>query len=277
MMERHANPDDFDLYALDALDGEEKLVFEAHLRGCAACQRELAEARGRASLLGLAADPVAPPPSVKSALMQRVHTEGSASQASTQARLPQPALIPPRPSQPKKKHWGLRFSLAFAAAAVILALAVTWLWKQDQQRARDIEQLRAQLDAVQSQATQSAFAMHAFGQVVAAPDTSTVTLQQQAGGPPGQAHVLYNARLGLIVYSGQISPAPAGKSYQLWLVPAQGAPVSVGLLDASQQNGAVVVQLHPAVAAQAFAVTLEPLGGRPQPTGPKVLVGALNS
>ena len=41
-----------------------------------------------------------------------------------------------------------------------------------------------------------------------------------------------------------------------------------------QQNGAVVVRLTPGLAPKAFAVTLEPFGGRPQPTGPMVLVGA---
>jgi anti-sigma-K factor RskA len=116
-----------------------------------------------------------------------------------------------------------------------------------------------------------------MGQVSGAPDTAVITLLQQAGGPPGQAHVLYNARMGLAVYSGQIAPAPAGKSYQLWLVPANGSPVDAGLVEANQQNGAVVVHLSPGVAAKAFAVTLEPEGGRPQPTGPKVLVGAANS
>jgi anti-sigma-K factor RskA len=137
--------------------------------------------------------------------------------------------------------------------------------------------LRAQLDAAQAQAAQDAANLRAFSEVMAAPDTSTVTLQQQAGGAPGQAHVLYNARLGLVLYSGEIAPAPAGKSYQLWLVPAQGTPVSAGVLAANQPNGAIVVRLQPGVPAQAFAVTLEPEGGRPQPTGPKVLVGAVGS
>jgi anti-sigma-K factor RskA len=45
------------------------------------------------------------------------------------------------------------------------------------------------------------------------------------------------------------------------------------LVEANQQNGAVVVHLTPGLVAKAFAVTLEPQGGMPQPTGPKVLVG----
>jgi anti-sigma-K factor RskA len=275
MTERHANPEDFDLYALGALDGEEKQTFEAHLRVCPACQRALAEARGQVSMLGLSAAPVAPAFSVKSALMQRIHAEGKPAPQRAVPSQPRPAQSIPVTA--KKKSWGLRFSLAFAAATVILALATSWLWKQNQQHREEIRQLRAQLNAVQTKAAQDAETLRESSEVMGAPDTVPVTLQQQAGGPPGQAHVLYNARLGVVVYSGEIAPAPAGKSYQLWLVPAAGAPVDAGVLAANPQAGAVVVHLAQGIAAQAFAVTLEPLGGRPQPTGPKVLVGALSS
>lgn len=39
MTEPHANPEDLDLYALGALEGEEKQRFETHLRACPSCQR----------------------------------------------------------------------------------------------------------------------------------------------------------------------------------------------------------------------------------------------
>lgn len=264
MSQNHANPEDFDLYALGALDGEEKRAFEAHVLACSQCRQQLAEARGRASLLGMASAPVAPPPAVKSALMQRVHAEVSMNQQQ------------PVSTQRPHKRWGLRFSLTFAAATVILAFATFWLARDDSQKRHDIQQLQAQISAVQATASKDDATMRAYADVVAAPDTVSVTLQQQAGGPPGQAHVLYNERMGLAVYSGQISPPPAGKSYQLWLVPAAGAPVNAGLVAANQQNGAVVVHVAQGTPAKAFAVTTEPQGGSPQPTGPKVLVGALN-
>ncbi len=258
MTEPHANPEDFDLYALGALDGEEKQAFEVHLGVCSPCRQQLAAAQQRTSLLGLAAPPVAPRPQVKSDLMAKVKAERTASASKT------------APVAPKKVRWGLRLSLGFGLATAVLAFATFELLKLDLQRGKEIKQLQAQV-------SQDSVAMQAMGQVAGAPDTAEITLLQQAGGPPGQAHVLYNARMGLAVYSGQIAPAPAGKSYQLWLVPASGSPVDAGLVEANQQSGAVVVHLEPGIAAKAFAVTLEPLGGRPQPTGPKVLVGAANS
>lgn len=78
MTQQHANPEDFDLYAMSALDGEDKQAFEAHLRACPACAQRLAEARRQLSLLGLAAAPVTPPPALKAALMKRIHNEGKA-------------------------------------------------------------------------------------------------------------------------------------------------------------------------------------------------------
>ncbi len=258
----HANPEDLDLYALGALDGGEKQTFEAHLRACSACRADLVAARRRVSLLGLAAPALAPSPSVKTALMQKVHSERTS--ADKQGA----------PIEKRKTRWGLRFSLSFAAASVVLALATWWLVKLDLEQRRQIRQLQAQLGTVQDQLAQDATTMLALAAVTSAPDSAPVTLLQQPGGPPGQAHVLYNARMGLAVYSGQIAPPPADKSYQLWLVPSSGAPVNAGLVSANQQSGAIVVRLTPGLVAKAFAVTMEPLGGRPQPTGPKVLVGA---
>lgn len=255
MTGQHANPDDLDLYALGALDGEDRQALETHLRDCPHCQQQLAAARQSTALMGLAAPPVAPPLQVKAALMDKVRAEKRSPAAQS------------APLKTGKKHWGLRFSLGFGLAAAALAFATYELAKQDLERGRQLQQLQAQV-------ARDAAALQALGQVTGAPDSAQITLLQQPGGPPGQAHVLYNARMGLAVYSGQIAPAPSDKSYQLWLVPSSGAPVDAGLVDANQQNGAVVVRLTPGLAAKAFAVTLEPLGGRPQPTGPKVLVGA---
>jgi hypothetical protein len=196
-----------------------------------------------------------PRPQVKSALMDKVQAE---------KRSPAPQADLPKI---RKKRWGLRFSFGFGLATAVLAFATYELAKQDLDRGTRLKQLQAQI-------AQDAAALQAMGQVTGAPDSAQITLLQQPGGPPGQAHVLYNARMGLGVYSGQIAPAPSGKSYQLWLVPASGSPVSAGLVDANQQNGAVVVRLTAGLAPKAFAVTLEPYGGRPQPTGPMVLIGA---
>jgi hypothetical protein len=161
----------------------------------------------------------------------------------------------------------LRFSFGFGLAAAALAFATFELAKSDLDRGRQIKQLQAEV-------AQDESSMQAMSQVTAAPDSAMIALLQQPGGPPGQAHVMYNARMGMGVYAGQLAPAPAGKSYQLWLVTATGTKVSAGLVNVNQQAASVIMHLAPGLTAKAFAVTLEPEGGMPQPTGPMVLVGA---
>jgi len=174
------------------------------------------------------------------------------------------------PNPPRRVRWGLRFALGFGIATVVLAFATFELAKQDLDRGKQIKQL-------QIQASQDGAALQAMGQVTGAPDSVQVTLLQQQGGPPGQAHVLYNARLGLALYSGQVALPPADKCYQLWLVPASGSPANGGVVNANQESGAVLARFIPGVAAKQFMVTMEPREGSQEPTGPKVLLGVAGS
>lgn len=68
-------------------------------------------------------------------------------------------------------------------------------------------------------------------------------------------------------------PAPAQKALELWAVPAQGAPRSLGLVRAGEPTTVLRAQLLRDTAA--FAVSVEPEGGSPTgaPTGPIVSLG----
>jgi anti-sigma-K factor RskA len=90
----------------------------------------------------------------------------------------------------------------------------------------------------------------------------------------GAVKVMYNEKMGMLMYDGWIEPPPEDKSYQLWVVPKEGSPVSVGVFNpATSDNAHWMTKVPGGVTAKAFAVTLEPAGGMPRPTGPMVLVG----
>ena len=50
----------------------------------------------------------------------------------------------------------------------------------------------------------------------------------------GGAHVMYNMKMKVLMYDGQLDAAPAGKSYQLWVVPMNGNPISAGVFNPTQ-------------------------------------------
>jgi anti-sigma factor RsiW len=60
-------------YAVDALEDDERALFELHIRECDACAQEIAELQATAALMGAAAYE-APPASMKAAVMAEVDT-----------------------------------------------------------------------------------------------------------------------------------------------------------------------------------------------------------
>jgi anti-sigma-K factor RskA len=69
----------------------------------------------------------------------------------------------------------------------------------------------------------------------------------------------------------------ANRALELWAVPPQGAPRSLGLVSASSRSTVLRPDLLKGTAA--FAVSVEPTGGSPTgaPTGPVVSVGKIDS
>jgi anti-sigma-K factor RskA len=255
--------EDFDLYALGALEGEEKQAIESHVAQCGACSRKLAEAQGRIALLVLGAPPVDPSPAVKERLMRQVH-------ASAEGRTSRTGSVEP-------EHAGVFFGRWWAAvlapAAMALALAAVFLWNQNTQLDRQLADLRTRVEQQQKELQQA----REIADLVEAKDTMVVTLAKQPGMPEGSARVLYNARLGTMLYDGTLAPAPADKSYQLWLVPKSGSPISAGVFNpAAGEKSHMMVKMQQGMEPKAFAVTLEPAGGMPQPTGAMVLVGPVS-
>jgi len=69
--------------------------------------------------------------------------------------------------------------------------------------------------------------------------------------------------------------APAGKQYQFWAI-VDGKPVDGGLIVTSKKGDKFRIQKMKAFGkAEAFAVTLEPRGGMPQPTGDMYVMGKM--
>ncbi|HEY0702711.1 MAG TPA: anti-sigma factor [Candidatus Acidoferrales bacterium] len=254
--------EDFDLYALGALDGDEKVAFESHLASCADCKVKLADSHGRMALLAFSAPTVQPSPHVKEQLLRQLAlTSPGRNTAPVQ-------LKPEREEGVFARWWGILLPLAGA-----FALASVLLWLHNETLERQVAELRSTIIEQQAQLSQA----RDVAEMMSARDTVVVSLAEQKNQPEGTARVIYNSRRGLLVYNGHLAPTTPDKSYQLWLVPASGAPISAGVFNPSNgETNSIVAKVPPGTAAKAFAVTLEPAGGKPSPTGPMILVGPVS-
>jgi anti-sigma-K factor RskA len=113
--------------------------------------------------------------------------------------------------------------------------------------------------------------------VLTADDLVKVDLAGQPVAPGASARAFWSRTSGLIFTASRLPALPAGRTYELWIISEQ-MPVGAGLLRPGPDGAAHAVFATPAglVKAAAFAVTIEPDGGVPAPTGEKYLVGLVN-
>lgn len=269
MSAQHIREEDLELLALGVIAGEECQSFRAHISVCAECSRNLAAARGRVALLALAAPPQNPSSAARDNLLQKIRAEKS------------PTNIPVRETKsegraalaPRRTRW---WNSIWVPATAILAIATILLWVNNRRivdKVGEIQQLeaKAEFQVQQEKALVSFFSAQDTGAVALAPNASV------AGN--AWARVKFNSRLGMVCYTGDLPAPPPHMEYQMWIVPTVGKPISAGVfMPSSFSNGKMCMAKVPqGVDCKSFAVTVEPMGGMPHPTGPQVLSRADNA
>jgi len=114
-------------------------------------------------------------------------------------------------------------------------------------------------------------------EVLNASDAQRVTLTATKSQPAPTAHAVYLADRGaLMMEANNLKPVPAGKAYELWVIPASGAaPIPAGTFWPNAEGYASVVlpKIPTGVPAKAFGITIENAGGSATPTAPIILSG----
>ncbi|WP_426978759.1 anti-sigma factor [Pseudarthrobacter sp. O4] len=113
-----------------------------------------------------------------------------------------------------------------------------------------------------------------LNQVLQAGDVRQATVKVTGGGTVTVS--VSSSKDAVVVKMNGVPAPPAGKVYQMWLIPKDGsAPVSQGLMDAEAlSKPAVVKGIH---TAAALGITVEPVGGSQSPTLPTVAAAPLNA
>jgi anti-sigma-K factor RskA len=108
--------------------------------------------------------------------------------------------------------------------------------------------------------------------VLGAPDLVRVALAGQPVAPRAAARAFWSRSRGLVFTASNLPPLAGGRTYQLWIVTGQ-TPVGAGLLKPGVDGITHAVFATPSDLSTpvAMAVTIEPDGGVPAPTGDKYL------
>lgn len=247
-----------ELAALQALGlrlGDEAAEWTRHLEeGCATCEELLSDFRGAASALAVEAPAVRPRPELRERVLASL---GSL-----------------RPAAPPPSARGSALAWLGLAAAAVLAVIVTddlRLRRQREEFRNQTVQLSERLESAKRDLARRDLRV----KVLESDDVKVLFLGGKDPQPSARARVFWSekAKRGILV-AGNLAPLPADKQYELWVF-AEGKPVPAGVFDPDPAGRALFESsdLSSIVAAQNFAVTIEPRGGVPQPTGPIVLIG----
>ena len=113
-----------------------------------------------------------------------------------------------------------------------------------------------------------------LNQVLQAQDVRQATVDVSGGGTATVS--ISPSKDAVVVKMNGVPAPPAGKVYQMWLIPKDGsAPVSQGLMDAEALSKPAVVKGIGSAAA--LGITVEPVGGSASPTLPTVAAAPLGA
>ncbi|MDQ2712529.1 MAG: anti-sigma factor [Acidobacteriota bacterium] len=232
----------YELYMLGALEPEQATAIDEHVQTkCAHCLDQLQDAVQVTAVMAGLAEPQTPPTRLRKRVLASVKPE-----AQSRAWLP----------------W--MFGLGTACAA-LLAIVI---WSTTTMRSyRDqVVELQAQRDQLREAV-----------EILSRSETKTVRF----GVADNQAHgrVFVNTSRGLVFVGSQLPELARDRTFQLWLIPAKGAPQSAGVFRPNAAGNFVNVRTEPIDTAriQAIAVSVEPQGGSPAPTTKPILIVPLGA
>ena len=214
-------------YALDALEADDRSRFEAHLALCEQCRVELVGFMSTAARLG-EAEALTPPAELRERLLTMA--ESTSQEHPVVSALSQRRGI---------RRVAPRLALVAAVAAAVVGIGG---FVAEHERADDLSAERARVAAVMTA------------------EDGTMTVDVASGG--GSVRVIASKSRNAAVVLGESLPTlDDDQTYQVWHM-EDGKPTSVGLLG----HGPGMLYVDSIKGAEAYAVSVEPSGGSPQPT-----------
>lgn len=288
-MSEHAFLDDLPAYALGGLTPLERARLEEHLAaGCEICELELPAWNAAAERLPLGVTPIDPPAELKARLMARIATEAPSRPPAAAGVAPGVTAVNVTPiRRPEARSSYVPLALA---AALVMGVGLAGLWMaarsevsslrvERQEIARERSALVAEVTRLKSETARLQTDLTSRAKDIAwlhDPRVQIALLKGLKESPQARARMLWNpgSKQGVLLVDG-LPPLPLEKSYQLWVF-AKDVPLPAGTFGTGA-DGRGVVDLAALESLggdpSKFAVSVEPKGGVPKPTGAIVLLG----
>ena len=253
-------------YALGYLTPDERQDVEAHLPACAACTRDLRDINEALALVADSAPAVEPPASLKGRVI-----------AAVAAQVQEPSPQPVFGTRSRHRRWPW-LSMAAAAALIVLAAMLNQTETARRQLARDLQRVTADAGTLRDRLQRFSGQTDLALSILTASDMREVPLARRDNAVAAAARAYWSPTRGLLVVADRLPAPPPGRIYQVWVIDS-GQPVSAGLLrDQSSGRGMLIAPPPPRPgtgSAVTVAVTDEPPGGLPAPSGTIRLAGAI--
>ncbi len=282
----HPDMDDLILFCMGTPSGapeskEDGAAIERvrqHLLQCPECSAETEQLRADFALVAMSVPQVPPPAVAKERLMQAagIHASATPGKSASIKPFPKPisdgsgthgiAAVRARHTNPLLV-WG-----GWVAAVVCLFYAV---------HVRDVNQNMEHRLAIETaelnQTNAAAARAREVVEVLTSPDSQRVALVSAHAQPEPSGDAVYLKNRGALVFTASnLVPLPPNKTYELWVIPANGsAPIPAGTFqpDARGMASVLLPNLPKGIPAKAFGVTMENAGGSTTPTQPILLAG----
>jgi len=235
----------YELYAIGVAEEPERSEIRSHLhRECEVCMEAMRRAREVAALLGGSAAPAVP-----SAKLRR-------------------RILASAGYEERRFGWVpvLAGALAFSLVAVVYFAG----------RASDTRtDLARTTSALDRQRVELARLNEVFA-IINGADTGVSTFGEGKTTPP-RGKVFASPSRGVLLVASNLPPAPAGKTYEMWIIPKGGKPVPAGLFQSAGDGTAMHLQrgrLDPN--SELVAVTLEDAAGAAEPTSTPLLAAPIH-
>lgn len=262
-------------YVLHALEPEEREQFEEMLHNASDEQMELFHSMySTANQLAFTVEQTEAPAVVKQRLMDQVRSELDGDSASNVTDIS---------SEAEDGGSFNRGTLAIAASFALLLVTLSLVFysfnlsSELNNKETIIEQQQAQITELQNDVQRKE-------ELLSILESREVDLVMMAGldvNPNGYGKVIWDSESNRALLQVSNLPAvPSDKDYQLWII-KNNKPVSAGVFAVNDPEKDSFFKIEQITAdeqsADAFAITMEPKGGVPQPTGDMYLLGNTNT